>query len=62
MSDDILKVSEAADFLKIKTTTLYNWINQGKITCYKINNKLVYFKKDDLLNFIFNEKNLREVK
>jgi excisionase family DNA binding protein len=43
----LLSVTEAADFLGIKKSTLYEWIIQKKVPYYKVG-RLVKFKREDL--------------
>lgn len=45
-SDVYLTRTEAADFLKINLTTLWNWTNKGKIKSYGIGNRRYYNKKE----------------
>jgi len=44
---DILDVKQAADFLRLKITTLYEKTSEKTIPHFKKGNKL-YFKRDDL--------------
>jgi len=34
--DEILTVSEVADFLKVSRTTVWRWCNQGNLPAFKI--------------------------
>lgn len=45
--DQLLTRSEACDFLKINSTTLWNWTKSGKVQAYGIGNR-VYYKKQEL--------------
>jgi hypothetical protein len=47
-SEILLIRQETIDFLKIDSSTLWNWTNKGKIDCYGIGNRR-YYKKEDLL-------------
>ena len=51
----LLSVEELADYLGLKKQTIYNWLNQGKISGIKIG-KVWRFDKSDI------EKWLRECK
>jgi excisionase family DNA binding protein len=46
--NDYLKVSEAAHFLGVTTTTLRNWDRQGKLTAYRhpINGYRLYSRSE----------------
>lgn len=55
----LLSVTEAADFLGIKKSTLYEWIIQKKVPHYKVG-RLVKFKREDLEAWL--KKNGQEVK
>ena len=45
---------EACEFLGIKKTTLYSWVNKGIITCFKPTGKkgLLLFKISELESFV----------
>ncbi|WP_339837280.1 helix-turn-helix domain-containing protein [uncultured Flavobacterium sp.] len=47
-TDILMTRQETCEFLKINSTTLWNWTNKGKIECYGIGNRR-YYKKEDLL-------------
>jgi hypothetical protein len=47
-SEILLTRQETIDFLKIDSSTLWNWTNKGKIDCYGIGNRR-YYKKEDVL-------------
>lgn len=55
----LLPVTEAAEFLGIKKSTLYEWIIQKKVPHYKVG-RLVKFKREDLEAWL--KKNGQEVK
>jgi hypothetical protein len=48
-SEILLTRKETCDFLKIDSSTLWSWTNNGKIACYGIGNRR-YYKKEDLIN------------
>jgi hypothetical protein len=48
-SEVLMTRQETCEFLKIDSSTLWNWTNKGKIACYGIGNRR-YYKKEDLLN------------
>lgn len=47
-----LNISEAADFLYIKKSTLYKHTCNRTIPFFKPNGKKIYFKKSDLINWM----------
>ena len=49
-------VKEAADYLGIAAKSLNNLISFGKITCYKPNGKMIYFKESDLEAYAYRNK------
>ncbi|NQV19138.1 MAG: helix-turn-helix domain-containing protein [Armatimonadetes bacterium] len=51
MKKKYLSTKEAAKILGVKLSTLYNYIHNGTLVCYKPNNRLVFFLEEDLLNF-----------
>lgn len=46
-SEILMTRQETCKFLKIDSSTLWNWTNKGKIDCYGIGNRR-YYKKEDL--------------
>jgi excisionase family DNA binding protein len=44
-------VEEAAEFLRVKTSTIYSWVSQGKIPHSKVGSR-VLFEKNALLEFV----------
>lgn len=48
---EILSATEAANFLKISKSALYQLTSKNQLIFYK-KNKLLYFKKSDLLSWI----------
>ena len=58
MKDGFFTLEEAAVYLKVSKATLYSYTSKRKITHFKVFNRKIYFKKEDLDNFIFNENNL----
>ena len=58
MNNNFFSLEEAAEYLKISKATLYNYTSTRKILHFKVCNRKIYFKKEDLDNFIFNKNNL----
>ena len=56
----IMTVAELADYLHMSKSTVYSWVQKKKLTCYKLNNRKVYFTKKDVDDFLFNSSNLCE--
>ena len=52
-----LSIDEAAEYLGISKNTLYGYTHRNVIRFYKLLGRRVYFKVDDLNDFILNEKN-----
>ena len=52
-----LTVDEASQYLGISKSTLYSYKSQGLIPHYKLQNRKLYFKVEDLDEFILSEKN-----
>ena len=67
LQKNILSFNEATGYLNVKKSTLYKLTHNREITYYKPNGKLIYFKKEDLDNwmlkreFLSIEDQLREV-
>jgi excisionase family DNA binding protein len=49
-------VSEAAEFTGLKPSYLYKLIHLGKIPCYKPTGGRVFFKREELEQFVFRGK------
>lgn len=47
-----MMLSDASKYLNVSKSTLYKYCHLGKLKYYKPNNKLNYFLKDDLDDFI----------
>jgi len=52
MSDVYLDIKELSQYLKIKPSTLYAWVSQGKIPHLKINNSLIRFEKEKIVAWV----------
>jgi excisionase family DNA binding protein len=50
-NDELLTVEQAADFLKLKKTTVYSLISKGDIPVMK-RSKRCYFTKDELIEYL----------
>jgi excisionase family DNA binding protein len=51
-----LNVQEAAAFLGLKPSYVYNLVHYGKLTAYKPGGKILFFKQEDLERFAFRNK------
>ncbi len=49
---NILTLKEAATFMGISSSTLYKMTHRRTIPFYKPNGKLIFFKKEDLINWM----------
>lgn len=47
--DQLIRLNEACQLLKVSKVTIHNWKRAGLIPFYRISNK-IYFKKDELIN------------
>ena len=48
-----LNVEQAAEFLNLKTSYVYNLVHFGKLKAYKPNGKRLFFKVSELEKFAF---------
>lgn len=48
-TDELMTRTQACEFLKIDSSTLWHWTNKGKVHSYGIANRR-YYKKTELLN------------
>jgi len=51
-AENLLTPLEVCELLKIKKTTLYNWIYLGKIKAIKVSRRMVRIKKEDVLKLL----------
>ena len=49
--EQLLKIEEACELLKVSKVTIHKWKKQNKIRSYRIGRK-IYFKKSELMNSI----------
>lgn len=61
-TDELLDINQAADFLHLKTSTLYSKVNRRELPVMKKSKKL-YFSKKELIEYIKSgrKKTLREI-
>lgn len=45
-SEKLINIGELADYLRIQKQTIYNWLNQGKITGIKVGGVWRFDQKD----------------
>ncbi len=50
-NSQLLSVSETAEYLRLKATTIYHYVNKKKLSYYKLGNR-VLFKVEDLDDFL----------
>lgn len=55
-NEEILSLSEAAEFLKMKKSFVYKKTSQKQINYYKPGGKKIYFRKSDLENWLLQNK------
>ncbi|MDR2095488.1 MAG: helix-turn-helix domain-containing protein [Treponema sp.] len=48
-----LNVKEAAEFLGLKPSYVYNLVHFGRLTAYKPGGKILFFKREDLERYAF---------
>ena len=48
----VLNTTKAAELLQISKSTLYKWVSKGLVPYYKPNGKILYFKKEELENWL----------
>ena len=49
MSKTLITVAEAAELLGVKRQTIYLWVRQGLLPCYRVGKRLIKFDPDELL-------------
>lgn len=58
LAKEVLTFQEALALLGISASMLYKLTHQRAIPFYKPNGKLIYFKKEDLMNWMLSNKQL----
>jgi len=53
-----ISLAEASEYLKLKPATLYSYTHNRVLPFYKLRGRKIYFKREDLDNFILNARNL----
>jgi len=48
-----LTTRDVADLLNVSVKTIYKLVGQKKLPFYKPNNKFLYFKKSEIMDFVF---------
>ena len=51
-----LTIDDVIELTGLQKSTIYNYMSEGLITFYKVNSKKVYFKMQDIEDFIFSAK------
>ncbi len=49
---DVLGYAGASIVLGVKITTLYAWVHQHRVPCYKIGNRCIRFRRSELLAWL----------
>lgn len=49
MAKTLITVEEAARLLGVKRQTVYLWVREGSIPCYRVGKRLIKFDADELL-------------
>ena len=57
MNSKLLTIKQAAEMLGITTQTMRRWDENGRFSSIRGKNNYRYYKKDDIENFIKNQKN-----
>ena len=60
-ANDPIRIREAARYLGVSTSTLYKLTASRKIFFHKPGGKLIYFKKEDLDEYIFHNEFLEDL-
>ena len=57
--DEMIAIKDVAEILGVRPSTIHGWIFRNKmpITMYKLNERCIRFKKQDVLNYLEGVKN-----
>ena len=56
-----MNVRQVAEFLNLGERTVYKWVERG-LKCYQPSNKNLFFKKSDILEFLYREEKCQNAK
>jgi predicted DNA-binding protein YlxM (UPF0122 family) len=59
--DELIKLSEVAQMLKVSKVTIHTWKRKGLIPFYRISNK-IYFKKHEVISTLNEIKYSKQIK
>jgi len=51
-NDSLMTVDDVARYLCVKPTTIYKWVNDGKLKCIRLNNRTIRFDKEAVSTFV----------
>lgn len=58
MSKTLITVEGAAELLGVKRQTMYSWVRQGLVPCYRVGKRLIKFDTEELLDSFKVERSL----
>jgi len=50
--DELFTAEEVAKVLKVSPSAVFKWARKGIITCYRIHEKCLRFKREDIAAFV----------
>lgn len=60
VDEDYITVAEAADLLRVSSSTIWRWIDQGVLPAYRIGQRRIRLKKGELARLITPARQRRE--
>ncbi len=50
--NDLMTLQEVCELLHLKRSTLYSWNTKRLLPYIKLRNRLVFYRREDILNFV----------
>jgi len=57
-TESLMTIVRASEYTGLSKDTIYSYTHKRVLPYYKLRGRKIYFKKQDIDNFIFNKKNL----
>lgn len=59
---ELMTIDEVCDFLKVKKATIYSYTTKKLLTHYKLFDRKLYFRREDILNLLHRVRSKDEIK
>ena len=62
LSTPWMTLNQVSEILQLSKATIYSYTSKGILPFLKLRNRKLYFKRDDIINFVMNDKNYHKSK